>query len=260
MKILYKFIDIGQTNDPSNKQKDRITDFISLLEDDVYFEKRVNKVRTDTGIKIDNVKSLKLWKENGPEAVLKEQLRQAVLKEGIIASESALRLLKDFSKEYDVNSIFWNPPLLSFIYTGIMLFLPGIVYKDGPITFSEDEVKISPLGITTLGNVCIRINYLITKTQFKKFIDKNWKDIKCILLTNNKNGKLTPNINIPNLEVYKFIGSMRSMIPKCSYSKIADLLTDKYGKAFSDDEVRAMYNSNYKKIIRNLRRNTVKLK
>lgn len=261
MKIPYKVV--GYPKSLGVDIDENAKDYLSLLEDDEYFEKKVKEIRAKFDIKIDT--ELNQNELNFDDLVLKKHTNDLVGSAKNINLKNKYIAIVSLVEEYNLMPI-WEYFLYSFIHTGVMLVL---LYDPVPILIETnkkltDEIRgnnlLSRVFMYPNDYLHITIRSKIGITDLHRFINDNWSAIENNLNSELSVPRLFPKVDVPNLETYKYIGRLRSEKPKVPFKKIADLLSEKYHKTFRDDEVRAMYNPNYKNIILNLRKSNTAIK
>lgn len=250
MKINY--IAIGYPKAISPPLTDDGQTFISLLEDDEYFENKVKLIRDTFHISLKEgyIETDTIFHDYFTR-FKKSNLEDTTNKE-IIA-------INNLVKEYKLATV-WNYSLFSYIFYGFMILFPEpqtIEIKDDRQVTKEYQISDDPITwVHPNDDVHLIIHTRTNKTDLINTI-KKWPNIDKLLGSISLPKSLYPKLNIPNLETYRLIYKLKKEGKKSP--QIADKLTMVYKKGFSDSSIRDMH-STYLEHIRNLRQTAVSTK
>lgn len=226
----------------SRKKSNKANLFISMLEDDPYFEMKVKKVREKFKIK------------NFPNKLHIDESK-------LNTSNELFNDVFDICDEYSISLTTWLFPFVSYIkynklifpefYGGIFLMTTGNVYdyitKGDPFwQFPDDDFVMI-------------LDKHMEKTEFLKEAEELY-DKFLYKMPSYFFETETPDINIKILSIYKEIYDLKNRnkeilsLKRGKFVKIADILSDRHGTIYDDVDVRVMYDR-YQKALLKLHRN-----
>ncbi|KKT39867.1 hypothetical protein A3K29_00795 [Candidatus Collierbacteria bacterium RIFOXYB2_FULL_46_14] len=239
--------------------------FLNILEDDAYFETKVLSARKMLGIPENgfDIQINVLSKDFLSDVLMSERGKplMELLKHTGLSRQKHERLLRKLTQEicneYQMHLGRWEFPIsLLIIYNKLIMYTGTNLPKVNLVSGSEVSGKTPYRYQIPDSFVYLEIEDILTKTELIRSVKKLWPKINKMLKKYRSPITSVPRIKIqdPTLEIYRFIFQQRQN-EDATFTQIADKISDKYNKQFSDNQAN-IYFTRYLETINSLRKST----